>query len=252
MEYTEYERMYRLEDRHWYFAGKRALVVALLHKYYLQGKDGFILDAGCGTGRTLSDLKLFGSVIGMESFESAILYAASRGDFPLVQGVLEHPPFHDETFDVVTMLDVLEHCDDDQQALQCVARLMKPGATALITVPAYQWLWSRHDEALHHRRRYSRHQIETLLASCGFRPLRISYFNMFVFPLVAVLRLLNGRKDDQDAHADTESMPPGIINGFLSALQWIEREMISRLSLPFGVSLVCVAEKRATAANCGK
>lgn len=243
MECTEYERMYRFEDRHWYFAGKRSLVMSLLKKYYLKGEGGFILDAGCGTGRTLFDLKHLGDVVGMEPFGDAILYAASRGDMPLVQGTLEFPPFHDKTFDAVTMLDVLEHCDDDVQALRSIARVLKPGATVLITVPANQWLWSRHDVALHHRRRYSSLQIEKLLATCGFQTVRISYFNMFVFPLVAGLRLLTRTKDAAEVHADTESMPSGLINCLLNALQWIERVLIARFSLPFGVSLVCVAEK---------
>lgn len=243
MECTEYESMFNLEDRHWYFAGKRALVMALLGEHFPASGGGLILDAGCGTGRTLAELKFLGDAVGIEPFANAISLAARRGAFTLVQGDLENLPFRDESFAAVTLLDVLEHCDDDVLALRAVARALKPGATAVITVPAYQWLWSSHDEALHHRRRYSRRQLEALLATCGFHLCKISYFNMFVFPLIAALRLVSRLRCPDKLHADTDSLPPGVVNGFLNSLQWFERVLISRFSLSFGVSLVCVAKK---------
>lgn len=243
MEEREYEQMYRLEDRHWYFAGKRGLVLSLLAACLVK-KNPRVLDAGCGTGRTLAELALRYDAVGMEPFAGALSFASRRGTAPLVCGSLEQVPFRDGVFDAVTVLDVLEHCDDDSRALAEIARVLTPGGLLVVTVPAFQWLWSAHDEALHHRRRYTDAGLRTLLERCGFTVSKSSYFNACVFPLVAAVRLagkvLNRRSDS----ADTDAMPPALLNSFLFSLQLFERVCIRFSRFPFGVSLVCVARKR--------
>jgi SAM-dependent methyltransferase len=243
MDQKEYEQMYRLEDRHWYFAGKRDLVVSLLGKY-LTKKNPLILDAGCGTGRTLAELALCYDSVGMEYFAGALSFAARREGNQLVQGVLEWSPFKDAAFDVVTLLDVLEHCEDDRLALAEITRTVTSGGLLLVTVPAYMWLWSGHDEALHHRRRYTRKGLRLLLEQCGYVVNKISYFNVFVFPLVAVARLAGKMRKKVSRGADTDGMPSPLLNSFLYRLQCMERAIIGITSFPFGVSLACVARKR--------
>jgi len=243
MEESEYESMYRLEDRHWYFAGKRGLVLSLLGKY-LTKKEPLVLDAGCGTGRTLAELALRYDAVGMECFSGALAFAARRNRTPLVQGILEQAPFEDAAFDAVTLLDVLEHCDDDRLALAEIARTLTTGGLLLVTVPAFMWLWSGHDEALHHRRRYTRKSLQLLLEKCGFAVSRMSYFNAFVFPLVAGARLAERLRKKVSRSADTDEMPAALVNNLLYRLQCIERTIIRYLDIPLGVSLICVARKR--------
>lgn len=243
MEEREYEQMYRLEDRHWYFAGKRNLVMSLLATHLLKNKAQ-VLDAGCGTGRTLAELALRYDAVGMEPFAGALSYASSRGLSRLVNGSLDQAPFGNGVFDAVTVLDVLEHCDDDRLALAEITRVLTSDGLLIVTVPAFQWLWSGHDEALHHRRRYTRAGLLTLLERCGFTVCKISYFNAFVFPLVAIMRLVGKMLNRDAGSADTDAMPPPVLNSLLYSLQCVERVCIRLFSFPFGVSLVCVARKR--------
>lgn len=243
MESSEYEQMYRLEDRHWYFAGKRGLVVSLLGTY-LSKLNPLVLDAGCGTGRTLAELALRYDVVGMEPFAGALSFAARRGRTRLVQGSLEQAPFVDGAFDAVTALDVLEHCDDDRKALCEISRILTAEGLLIITVPAFKWLWSAHDEALHHRRRYTKAGLLLLLEQCGFVVSKISYFNFFMFPVVAITRLVGKVLNRAALGADTDSMPSQLLNSSMNSLQRLERTIIGFSGFPFGVSLVCVARKR--------
>lgn len=243
MEASEYEQMYRLEDRHWYFAGKRDMVLSLLASN-VTGRNSLVLDAGCGTGRTLAELLLHYDAVGMEPFAGALSFASKRKGTRLVQGSLEQVPFRDSVFDAVTALDVLEHCDDDRHALAEIARVLTAGGLLLVTVPAFRWLWSAHDEALHHKRRYSRADLTALVQNCDFEICKISYFNAFVFPFVAVARLVGNALHRSEVRADTDRLPAWAINGFLYGLQCVERAVMKIGSLPCGVSLVCVARKR--------
>jgi SAM-dependent methyltransferase len=243
MEISEYEQMYRLEDRHWYFAGKRALVVSLLRRY-LSGRSSLVLDAGCGTGRTLAELLFHFAAVGMEPFAGALSFASRHKGAPLVQGLLEQAPFSDAVFDAVTALDVLEHCDDDRHALSEISRVLVAGGLLLVTVPAFSWLWSPHDEALHHRRRYSKAELLALVEGCGFEVCKLSYFNFFVFPLVAFGRFISKALHLNRGGSDTSSVPVTALNSLFYGLQCVERAVITVGSLPFGVSLVCIARKR--------
>jgi SAM-dependent methyltransferase len=234
--------MCTLEDRHWYFVGKRQLALSLL-KRYLAGNKPYILDGGCGTGRTLAELSKIYDAVGLEPFESALSYAAQHEGCKLIQGSLENIPFKNEVFDAVVTLDVLEHCDDDVHALGEISRILTPGGLLLITVPAHQWLWSRHDEALHHRRRYSKTALLTRLHKCGYVVEKISYFNAFVFPVVVALRCVGRLQNGDKNGSDTDKMPYPLLNRILYRFQCFERGIIGLCSLPFGVSLVCVARK---------
>jgi SAM-dependent methyltransferase len=180
----------------------------------------------------------------MEPFSGALSFASRCNSTRLVQGNLEQMPFRDSAFDVVTILDVLEHCEDDRQALSEIARTLTAGGTLLVTVPAFMWLWSGHDDALHHKRRYTRKNLLTLLEQCGFTVSKASYFNVFVFPLVAISRLAGRLLKGGGGGADTDEMPPPVLNRFLYGLQCIERTVIGFFDFSFGVSLACVARKR--------
>lgn len=243
MEEAEYGHMYRQEDRHWYFAGKRNLVMSLLADHLVKDKPQ-VLDAGCGTGRTLAELARHYDAVGMEPNAGALSYASSRGMKRLVSGSLDQVPFANGVFDVVAVLDVLEHCDDDCHALAEIKRVLAAEGLLIVTVPAYKWLWSTHDDVLHHRRRYTKSSLLMLLEQNGFIVNKISYFNTFVFPLVAIMRLVGKVLKRDSGSADTDAIPPALLNSILYGLQCLERVYIRLFSFPFGVSLICIARKR--------
>lgn len=240
MEREEYEKMHQLEERHWYFAGKRRLVLSLLERF--AGTTRLpLLDAGCGTGATLAELSARHDAIGLEPFGEALAWMARTPGLRLVQGVLEQLPFRSESFAAVTALDVLEHCDDDGRALTEIRRVLRPGGLLVLTVPALMLLWSSHDVALHHRRRYTLSGLCSLLERNGFSVCRASYFNFFVFAPVALFRLLERLKGAGQTGSDTERMPMAPVNTLMNLLQGLERVLIRFMRLPVGVSLVVVA-----------
>ncbi len=241
MEAELYRQMRDLEDRHWWFVGRRAIVASLL-----RGGDfpegARILDLGCGTGGNLAMLSEFGQVVGAELDEHAAQLAQERGLAPVVRGKLPHGlPLDAGVFHCVTLLDVLEHIDDDRATLETVNRLLAPAGQLLITVPAFPFLWGAHDVAHHHQRRYRAKGLRQLLETTGYEITTLSYCNTWLFPVAAVVRLL--RRCFPDGSSGTElSLPPAPVNTLLAAVFASERHLL-RMGLPFGVSLVVLAKK---------
>ena len=202
-----------------------------------------VLDVGCGTGATLVALDEVADVTGIELDAGAVAFCKERGLEQVVEGSAESLPFADGSFDMVFALDVIEHLDDDEVGLREFSRVLKPGGKLVVTVPAYQFLWSQHDEALHHRRRYTRSQLLRVLKSTGFHIQRASYYNTLLFPLVAAVRLMQRvLPTDGPAKSDV-SLPPRWLNGLLYNVLASERFALRGLRLPFGVSLIAVATK---------
>ena len=245
MEPEEYPKMRRLEDTYWWFVGRRDLVRRLLADRVTPGST--FLDIGCGTGAMSSELSKWGDVVSLDFEHAALDFARTRGLFRLVQASAEALPFPEGAFHALTALDVVEHLDDDHAAAREIARVLKPGGVAVITVPAFAFLWSEHDVALHHRRRYRAGEIRSLFESAGLRVRRVSYVMTALFPAVAAVRLAqkalgSSRKPLEKAKTTLPDVP-GPMNGILTALLRAESALVRRLDLPFGVSLVCVAEK---------
>ncbi|HEU0023810.1 MAG TPA: class I SAM-dependent methyltransferase, partial [Thermoleophilaceae bacterium] len=158
MEDRIYPLVYELEDRHWWFRGRRAVLRALIRRAGIQPRRR-VLDAGCGTGRNLQDYRLLGPAAGIDPSASAVEFCHGRGLTDVRQAGVEALPFDDAAFDLVFATDVLEHVDDDRAALHELRRVVAPGGLLVATVPAYMWLWTESDVALHHRRRYSRPEL---------------------------------------------------------------------------------------------
>jgi SAM-dependent methyltransferase len=235
LEEQVYDELYRLEDTHWWFRGRRAVIEALLGRAELP--DGpRILDAGCGTGRNLVDLGKLGEASGVDDSERAVEFCRKRGLADVRRASLTELPFEDATFDLILLADVIEHVDDDAGALAELRRVARDGADLVVTTPAYQWLWSRQDEQHKHFRRYTRPELVERLRAAGWAPDLATYFNSILLPPIAITRKL-GRRFVGDEKLDTE-LTPGPLNGPLRWPMEFEAKLIGAgVRLPFGVSI---------------
>lgn len=238
-----YQRMAEVEARHWWFVGRRRIVDHLIAALGLPA-DATILDAGCGTGGNLAMLARHGRVLAFELDGEARAIAAQRSGLAVEPGQLPHRlPAAAQGLDLVTLLDVLEHLDDDRAALQGLFERLAPGGRVVVTVPALPALWSRHDEAHHHRRRYRKGELVALARAAGFEIDLVSYYNFWLLPALAGVRLVDTFvKRGVD---DGLSVPPAPLNRALTAIFASERHLIGRLPLPLGASLLMCARRPA-------
>lgn len=242
MEEQAYRQQFQLENGHWWFEGRRAVMWALLGRAGV--RDGArLLDAGCGTGRNLQEFGRLGPAAGVDPSPEAIDFCRQRGIEGVTRGTIEHLEFPDGAFDLILATDVLEHLRDDRAALRELRRVAAPGANLLCTVPAYRWLWSGHDDEHHHFRRYTLGELRAALGAGGWRPVAESYFNTVLLPPIAAVRLLarRSRRDPEAARPDLRLTPP-VLNGLLAQPMRAEAALIGRgLRLPAGVSIGVVA-----------
>lgn len=237
-----YPRMAAVEDTHWWFVSRRAICERMIDRLYLP-RGAAILEPGCGTGGNFAMLSRRGKLYAMDSDETALRFAASRGTAELARGHLpDRIPFDDILFDLVVMTDVLEHLDDEAGSLRAIRARLKPGGWLLLTVPAMQWLWSEHDVTHHHRRRYRASQLRTRVTDGGFTVDYLSYFNFILFPVIAGVRMLqriassNGRDGQHDL-----KLPSPVVNAVLARVFSSERYVIPAVRMPVGVSLLLLA-----------
>lgn len=242
MHADEYEKMFRVEDAHWWFAGKRRLVRVLLDS--LPPKpDRKILDVGCGTGGMFLLLKDYGYPTGIDDSELAIRFSARRHLANLGRAALPRLPFPDASFDLVSAFDVLYHrrVRDDQAALKEIARVLKPHGHLVITDSALEFLRSAHDEVYQAARRYTTGEMREKLLAAGFAVKRLSYANFFIFPLAALWRLLR-RGTSIEKGSDLRLTAPWI-NGVMGAVYRFEASLFNRMNFPVGTSIIALAEK---------
>ncbi len=239
----EHQRMRAVEDGNWWFAGKRTLVASLLRQAVEPGRAGRILDVGCGTGATLQMLASFGDPVGMDIAPEALRLTAQRGAGRLCACDAEHLAFTDGAFAAVTALDVVEHLDDPVAALCEFARVCEAGGVVLVSVPAHPLLWSDHDVALSHRRRYTPALLRSQVGAAGLEVVRLTHaYAAFFLPALVIRqarRLLAPRRTPQ---ADL-GMVAGPLNAALLGYVRAEAAVLRGVSLPFGTSLLCVARK---------
>lgn len=235
-----YEDLYNLEEIHWWHKAKRNLVKFFLRNN-LSSKEIKILDVGCGTGKNIETFSKFGTVWGMDSADEAITFCKKRGLKKIVKGALEKIPFPKDYFDCVTALDVLEHVDDEK-ATKEMHRVLKRGGVLIVTVPAFPLLWSKWDEVLHHKRRYTRKTMEELLKRNKFRIIKISYSYSFLFLPAFIIRIVK-RILYRNYYPSDFLMSNGIINSFLGKVAEIEKFFLINITIPFGTSLIAVVRK---------
>lgn len=241
MDKAAYVEMYLNEDRHWWFAARRKIIDRVLSGFLRDGQKRKILEIGCGTGGNLELLSTYGNVHAVEVDDEASAMASGRGFYHVVKGSLpDNIPF-EGGFDLICMLDVLEHIDDDLSALESAGKKLLAGGKILITVPAYGFLWSEHDVALHHKRRYEKKELIKLVQKSGLVIVYCTYFNTLLFPVIAAIRYF--KKINVKERVTDVSMPGKIINSLLTAIFSAERFLMPRITLPFGTSILLLAEK---------
>src|SRR5262245_48176803 len=237
----EYEAMYRLEDFYWWFVARRSLTEEMLRGQIKASDPARILDIGCGTGANMSAFSKLGPIVGIDPSNDALSFCHKRGIQTVVSSHVEEMPFPNRAFNVVTALDVLEHVDDDLHALREIQRICDPSGILFITVPAYGFLWSEHDEALKHRRRYTAHELRNKLTVTGFEVIRTSYFISTLFFPILTLRIWQGLHKNATHPKTSLYVLPDWLNNSLIALLALERKLFHRMNLPFGVSIVALA-----------
>lgn len=240
MEKYLYEDLNNLEESHWWHISKKLLCLLLISKFS-KGRDLKILDVGCGTGINILTLKKVGLVSGIDCSREAIKYCQSRGLKKVSLGNVYHTNYPDGSFDLVTLLDVLEHTDD-RRSLMEINRILKKQGLLLLTVPAFSWVWSRWDVVLHHRRRYNKLMLTQVLEENGFKILKISYLYSFLLIPALLIRLVKTLFLKSYYPSDFKLSSP-LINKIGLFLAAIERKIFLNYSLPFGTSLVCLAQK---------
>jgi len=240
MDRAVYDRMAEIDGEHWWFTARRDIIANLIRRQTPLKPGARILEVGAGTGSNIGLLQRFGTVDAIEPDDAARALATARTGVAVKGGLLpDGVALEDGAYDLIVLLDVLEHIPGDVEALAALRGKLAPGGRLLVTVPAMPWLWSAHDAAHHHQRRYTVRALEAAFDRAGFRIRYRSHFNTLLFPLIVAARgagKLLGREGGDDA------MPPRPLNALLAGIFGAERHWVGRGSLPFGVSLAVVAE----------
>ena len=238
MERAVFDRMAELDSRHWWFVARRQILAELIEREVRLPADASILEIGCGTGHNFEMLGRFGHVDAIEVDDEARLLSSARLGRAVESAPLpELPGIPDGRYHLIALLDVLEHIEEDRASLASIKRKLAPGGRVLLTVPANQWMWSAHDAAHHHHRRYSKSSLRQVIESAGLQVELLSYFNSLLFPVAAAARIagkLSGKTTSDD------NLPSPAVNRALEKLFGFERHLVGRVPLPAGVSLVAI------------
>jgi SAM-dependent methyltransferase len=246
MQRHTYAILRRVENSHWWFAGRRRILESFIERIVdelslPEGRRPRILDVGCGTGANLDMLARFGDTAGVDISEDALSFCRERGLTQVRRGAAESLPFEGDSFDLVTALDVVEHLDDDLAGLREMRRVLKPNGRALLFVPAFMWLWGVQDDVSHHRRRYTLPNLRARVEASGLEVERASYANITFLAPILFGRLLMRATGLRPASENNVNV--SALNGVLGRVFGAERHFLRRFNFPFGVSAICVARK---------
>jgi SAM-dependent methyltransferase len=240
MEEQVYPHLYKIEKEHWWYAARLDILMHFLETRLDLTRPIRSLDVGCGTGAAMEMFSRRFQAFGLDPSPQAIAFCQQRGLSNLFLGELTGYPAGGH-FDLITFLDVLEHVEDDRGTLVTARQLLDDRGRLLITVPAFPSLWSPLDVMLHHKRRYTPAMLREVMRSAGFSILHLTYFNTLLFP-VALVRRAASRVTHTETMGDLE-IPGKVLNAVLRKIFELEKPLIPKVSFPFGLSLLCWAEK---------
>jgi SAM-dependent methyltransferase len=238
-----YPIMYRVEGSHWWFVGRRRILSSFARRIVgnLNNLQPRILDVGCGTGANLEMLAQFGEAEGVDVSTEALDFCQTRGLKNVRQGEAERLPYEDQSFDLVTGLDVVEHLDNDLAGLQEMRRVLRPNGRALLFVPAFMFLWGVQDDISNHRRRYTLASLKKVVRQAGLEVELATYANITFFAPILLGRLLMRMTGFRPASEN--NLTVGFLNGVLGRVFGAEAALLRHVNLPFGVSIICVARR---------
>jgi len=244
MEIDAYLDMAASETRHWWFRGRRQVLDAVISRLDLP-EPARILELGSGTGGNFEMLARYGKVTAIEMNEAARVISLRKTEAvrDVRLGFLpDNVPLNGEVFDLVCAFDVLEHVEEDEATLRTLRFCLAPGGAAVITVPAFAWLWGPHDTQLHHKRRYAKAELRQKILDAGLHIERLTYTNMFLFPAAVAARAAD--KALRRTHSTGDGTPPAILNEIFAAVFGFERHLLSVVDLPVGLSLLAVVRRQ--------
>ena len=244
MKKEEFDQMNKMEEEYWWHKGRRLALSKILQKYYSKSVDSFlILDFGCGTGGNFKFLSEFGKVYGVDNSKDAIDYCKSKNQLAkLIDG--QNIPFQKNSIDLITVFDVLEHIDDDCAIIRECHRVLKSKKNVLITVPAYKFLWSDHDEVLGHYRRYTLKELRNKFEKNGFKTIKLNYFVTLLFPLILIYRTYRIAFSKYLDKKTSYVKFPKLLNIFFTLIMKTEVFLLNKINFPFGCSVVAIFEKK--------
>lgn len=245
MESSFYKTYFELEKENWWFKARRDLIFQILNEHNI-GKDKKILDYGCGSGFLVGQFQDKGyDARGVDVSKEAIEFGTQKGirNLSVANGI--NTNFPDSNFDLILAMDVVEHTEEDNLAVKELERLLKPGGHLIITVPAYQWMWGVQDEVAHHFRRYTMSSMLNLIkAHTPLSVLKKTYFNTFLFPPAALVRIVSKWFNIKKRESDFD-----INNNYLNKIFYFifrtETKLLRWFNFPFGVSILLVLKKNA-------
>ncbi len=242
MDINMYRVFFEIQKRHWWFRAKRQIVLDVISRHFDRGFSAKVLDIGCGSGLMLDALEQIGQTSGMDMSDTAINFSREVFGGDVRKGCLPgQVPYAENSFDLITALDVIEHVDQDTESLKAIRSRLVSGGKAIITVPAYMFMWSSFDELNEHKRRYTLKELRRKLVQAGFIVEKLSYFNTILFPCVLAIRLASNLAG-RDGSSDMD-MPSRLLNYMLTMIFGFERYLLRFLNLPYGVSILAVVRK---------
>jgi len=242
MERAVFDRMAEHDQVHWWYVARRKILADLIAREAGLPEDARILEIGCGTGHNFEMLRRFGRLDALEVDAAARTLASARLGHEVADAPLPGlPGVSDGAYDLIALLDVLEHVDNRPESLRSIAAKLAPEGKILVSVPAYQWMWSAHDRAHHHKLRYSKKGLRRDAEAAGLKVDKIGYFNSLLFPLAAAVRIA-GKIAGKSSSDDT--LPPRLLNSLFEKVFSLERHIVGRVPLPAGVSLFALLSTR--------
>ncbi|MFA6536523.1 MAG: class I SAM-dependent methyltransferase [Candidatus Paceibacterota bacterium] len=241
-----YREFDKIGNDNWWYAGRRKIISTILHPFLIPGdlSKKRVLSVGCGTGQELDFLGRYGSVAGVDKSEEAIYFCRKNNPKSLVAVAdAEKLPFPDKVFALVFILDVIEHVDNPNAVLNEIDRVLKDDGTVVLTVPAYNFLWSKSDERSHHKCRFTAGRLRDLVSQ-RFEVKRLTYFNTIFFPAIALIKIALGVFEPKGLSQYEVSNPPKLLNEILKKVFLSEAFLLRYFRLPFGVSIGTVLVKK--------
>ncbi len=237
-----YNKTFKFEESYWWFKGRRKIVFDSVKRLTSNIKGKVLLDNGCGTGITLKEIEDFDLKLGIDHSAEALDYSKRRNCRNLICGEVYQLPLKDSSVNCILLLDVLEHLNKEKTTLSEIFRVSNKGGVVVVTVPAYQFLWSGEDETSLHKRRYVKTRLIKLMESAGFRIEKISYFNSFLMPLIYTMILFNKVFNKKAMQKSDLKKIPNVLNFILEKILYFESLLLKIIDFPFGMSLICISK----------